>query len=257
MVLGFGNVRSGFFTTLEGGQMISELSREFIVRAYQKGALLLDDDYELSSGVRTPVYFNGRRLFEGGSGLAWCENLLLHFLTENEIVNDQGSSWNFDAIYGPAYGAIPHPILLARKLFEKYNTDVAWFFDRKEEKRHGEGGRYVGVSSCGGKEVLVIEDAVTSGRTLRVRLDEIIRCGGKIAYVVVLFDREEYGFSLQSVSVSETLEEYLGAPVLSIATMTDLMLFLGELGRDDRLNKILQYREGRRREMKNILEDRE
>lgn len=233
--------------------MISELSREFLARAHKYGALLLDGEYVLSSGVVSPVYFNGKKLIEGGSGLVWCEEFLFRFLKDSGIVVGQKEGLDFNAIFGPAYGAIPYSLLLPRMLYEKYGRDVQWLFDRKERKVHGEEGGYVGTTPRKGMRVLVVEDAVTSGRTLRVRIQEIVRFGVEISGVLVLFDRQEFEF-LQSACVSEDLEEYLGVPVISVATMTDLMEFLGELGQDERLERILKYREFRRREYERSLE---
>ena len=234
--------------------MTSELSREFLTRAHRCGALLLDGEYVLSSGVVSPVYFNGKKLIEGGSGLVWCEEFLFRFLKYSGIVVGQKEGLDFNAIFGPAYGAIPYSLLLPRMLYEKYGRDVHWLFDRKERKAHGEEGGYVGTAPHKGMRVLVVEDAVTSGRTLRVRIQEIVRLGAEISGVLVLFDRQEFDFLPQSACVSENLEEYLGVPVISVATMTDLMELLGELGQDERLERILKYRERRRRECDRSLE---
>jgi len=198
--------------------MISELSREFLTRAHKYGALLLDGEYVLSSGVVSPVYFNGKKLIEGGSGLVWCEEFLFRFLKDSGTVVGQTGWLDFNAIFGPAYGAIPYSLLLSRKLYKKYGRDVHWLFDRKERKVHGEEGGYVGTAPCKGMRVLVVEDAVTSGRTLRVRIQEIVRLGAEISGVLVLFDRQEFDFLPQSACVSENLEEYLGVPVFSVAT---------------------------------------
>lgn len=228
--------------------MISELSREFLVRSYRSGALLLDGEYKLSSGVLSPVYFNGKQLIEFGSGLAWCEDFLLRFFREVGVFDGQNGDLDFSAIFVPAYGAIPHGILFALGLFKEYRRNVAWLFDRKEEKKHGEKGKYVGTAPRKGMRILVIEDVVTTGRTLRNRICELIRLEAEIAGVLALFNRQEFEFVPQAISVSENLEDYLGVPFFSVATMTDLMELLGELGREEQLDRILRYRERRRQE---------
>jgi len=48
---------------------------------------------------------------------------------------------DFNVLYGPAYKGIPLVVTTAAALAAGYGHDVAYCFNRKEAKDHGEGGR--------------------------------------------------------------------------------------------------------------------
>ena len=58
-------------------------------------------------------------------------------------------------LYGPAYKGIPIAVSVAVALSEN-GLDVPFFFNRKEEKDHGEGGVFVGCKPQAGEEVVIV-----------------------------------------------------------------------------------------------------
>jgi len=95
------------------------------------------------------------------------------------------------AIGGPTMGADP---IAAAVAYHSAGTDhpVPWFSVRKAPKEHG-ARRWLEGSAEAGDRVVVVEDVITSGRSL---LDAVSRCqeeGLRVLRAVVLVDREEDG----------------------------------------------------------------
>lgn len=74
---------------------------------------------------------------------------------------------NFDCMFGPAYKGIPLATAAAGALYNEYKIDKPYFFNRKEEKDHGEGGSLVGYKPQDGDKVIIIEDVITAGTAVR------------------------------------------------------------------------------------------
>ncbi len=70
-------------------------------------------------------------------------------------------------MFGPAYKGIPLATAAAGALFNEYKIDKPYFFNRKEEKDHGEGGSLVGYKPQDGDKVIIIEDVITAGTAVR------------------------------------------------------------------------------------------
>lgn len=51
--------------------------------------------------------------------------------------------------------------------YNEYKIDKPYFFNRKEEKDHGEGGSLVGYKPQDGDKVIIIEDVITAGTAVR------------------------------------------------------------------------------------------
>ena len=114
------------------------------------------------------------------------------------------------AIGGPTMGADP---IAAAVAFHSASTahPVAWFSVRKTAKEHG-ARRWLEGSAQPGDPVVVVEDVITSGRSL---LDAIARCteeGLRVRRAVVLVDREEDGGRAR-------VEEALGAIGADLVTL--------------------------------------
>lgn len=74
----------------------------------------------------------------------------------HETLGDQ-----FDAMFGPAYKGIPLAAVTASTLAQEYDLDKPYFFNRKEEKDHGEGGSFVGYKPVDGDRIILVEDVIT------------------------------------------------------------------------------------------------
>ena len=81
------------------------------------------------------------------------------------------SGIEFDVLFGPAYKGIPLAAVTAAALFDQHKLDVPYAFNRKEAKKHGEGGNIVGHELSG--KVMIIDDVITAGTAVREAMEII------------------------------------------------------------------------------------
>ena len=144
----------------------------------------------------------------------------------------------FDQLYGPAYKGIPLVTAAAVALAEA-GRSVPISFNRKEAKDHGEGGVIIGAPLTG--RVLIVDDVISAGTSVRESVDLIRATGARPCGVVIALDRMERGQGERS-AVQE-VEQDLQLPVASIATLDDLVSYLemrGEMARE--LQGVTGYR---------------
>ncbi len=125
---------------------------------------------------------------------------------------------------------------------------VDYAFNRKEAKDHGEGGIIVGAS-LQGKNVLIVDDVMTTGTSSGEAVEIIRANGGTPIGCVIAFDRQERGKESNLSAVEEFQKNY-GIPVGAAATLADLISVLKRTpaeSSDDNvgemLEKILEYRQ--------------
>lgn len=129
-------------------------------------------------------------------------------------------------LYGPAYKGIPIAVSVAVAL-ANHGLDVPFFFNRKEEKDHGEGGVFVGYKPGAGEEIVIVEDVVTAGTAIRESMSILSSLEGvKVSAVFVMVDRKEKGLTDKS-AIAEVGEEY-GFPVYSVVDVYDIIAYLEE-----------------------------
>ena len=126
-----------------------------------------------------------------------------------------------DQLFGPAYKGIPLAAATAIALAQK-GHNLPFSFNRKEAKDHGEGGVVVGAPLNG--RVLIVDDVITAGTSVRESVELIRAHGAEPAGVLIALDRMERGQGDAS-AVQEVRASY-GIPVVAIATLDDLMAFL-------------------------------
>lgn len=206
---------------------MDEYQHEFISFALECGALRFGR-FELKSGRISPYFFNtglfntGRRLSELGRFYA-------------EAIHASGI--RFDVLYGPAYKGIPLVAATSGALWEVAAIDTPYAFNRKEVKDHGEGGITVGAPVEG--QVLIVDDVISAGTSVRESLDIIRTAGATAAGVVISLDRQERGRGDKS-AIQEVQDEF-GLTVLSVATLETLVAYLKETGAEA-LSDIEEYR---------------
>lgn len=95
------------------------------------------------------------------------------------------------AIGGPTMGADP---IAAATSYHSAGTDrpLCWFSVRKTAKEHG-ARRWLEGSAQAGDAVVVVEDVVTSGRSLIEAVGKCREEGLRVLHGLVLVDREEDG----------------------------------------------------------------
>lgn len=195
-----------------------DYQRELLDFATEIGALRFGD-FTLKSGRRSPYFFNAG-LFASGWRLARLARAYAHGIQDSKI--------DFDVLYGPAYKGIPLAAATAVLLATEHGRDTPYAFNRKEAKDHGEGGLIVGSPLEG--RILVIDDVITAGTSVRESVEIIRAAGATPAGVVIALDRQERGQGERS-AVQE-VEARFGLPVQSLLTMVDLIGYLEERGTD-------------------------
>ena len=191
---------------------MQDYQREFLRFALDQGVLRFGD-FTLKSGRHSPYFFNAG-LFNTGAALARLGRFYAAALLASDLA--------CDVLYGPAYKGIPLAAATAIALADEYGRDVPYAFNRKESKDHGEGGLIVGHPLRG--DVLIIDDVITAGTSVRESIDIIQAQGARPAGVLIALDRQERGQDERS-AVQEVRERF-GIPVVSIATLADLVAFL-------------------------------
>ncbi len=191
-----------------------DYQRDFLRFATGIGALRFGD-FTLKSGRQSPYFFNAGG-FDTGARLARLARAYAQC-----IVN---SGLTFDVLYGPAYKGIPLAAATSVMLATEHGQDAPYAFNRKEAKDHGEGGLIVGTPLAG--RILIIDDVITAGTSVRESVEIIRAAGATPAAVVIALDRQERGQDARS-AVDEVRETF-GIPVYSILTLADLITYLDE-----------------------------
>ncbi|MBT6809600.1 MAG: orotate phosphoribosyltransferase, partial [Thiotrichales bacterium] len=188
-------------------------------------------EFTLKSGRVSPYFFNAG-LFNHGAQLARLGRYYAAAIVESGI--------EFDLLYGPAYKGIPLAAVTATYLAEEHNLDIPFAFNRKEVKDHGEGGVIVGAPLEG--RILVIDDVISAGTSVRESVDIIKDNSATFAGVVISLDRQERGQRDRS-AIQEVESDY-GVEVASIVNLEDMITYLKDLPDfANSLDSVRKYRE--------------
>ncbi|MDX1812063.1 MAG: orotate phosphoribosyltransferase [Gammaproteobacteria bacterium] len=191
----------------------------FLQFAIDTGVLRFGE-FTLKSGRQSPYFFNSG-LFNTGRSLAELGRYYAKAIVESGV--------QFDVLYGPAYKGIPLAAAISIALADHHNIDIPYAFNRKEAKDHGEGGVIVGSELKG--NILIVDDVISAGTSVRESVDLIKANGANPAGVMIALDRQEKGAG--DVSAIQEIETNYGMPVNSIVKFEHLIEFLGshaELG---------------------------
>lgn len=198
-------------------------------------------DFVTKSGRRTPFFVNTGR-YRTGAQLA-----RLGRYYAQAIADRLGK--DVDVLFGPAYKGIPLVVTTSIALAAEHDHDVAFCFDRKEAKDHGEGGVLVGHAPVDGERVLIVEDVTTAGTSVRETVPKLRAAAAvELAGLVVSVDRQERGQG-QSSALSELSGEF-AMPTFAIVTIAEVVEYLhgrevdGRVVLDDTIHAaMLAYRE--------------
>jgi len=169
-------------------------------------------EFKTKAGRLSPYFFNAG-LFNDGNSLGR--------LAEFYAKAAEAGGVQFDMLFGPAYKGIPLVATITMAMAQ-HGRNFPFAYNRKEAKDHGEGGNIVGAPLTG--RVLIVDDVISAGTSVRESV-ELIRAAGAIpAGVLIALDRQERGQSELS-AVQEVQRDY-GIPVIAVAGLSDLMSFL-------------------------------
>ena len=188
-------------------------------------------DFTLKSGRKSPYFFN-TGLFDTGARLARLGSYYAEALIDRGI--------EVDILYGPAYKGIPLVAATAIALSGKTGKEIPFAFNRKEAKDHGEGGVIVGTPLKG--KVLILDDVITAGTSIRESVEIIRAHGAHPAGVLIALDREEKG-PTGSASAVEEVSKAFGVHVESLVSLSHVLAYLNQEGHHTSRNAIEAYRQ--------------
>ncbi len=148
-----------------------------LTRAFRVG------DFLLTSGRRSPYYFDGRLVTLDPQGALLVGRALLRFAREDGATK----------IGGPTLGADPMVTAVALCSALDEGPDISAFIVRKETKEHGAGGWCAGAAPEPGEAVALVDDALTSGGSLLQAAEKVAASGARIVALYTLLDRQEGG----------------------------------------------------------------
>lgn len=185
--------------------------QDFLQFALQQNVLKFGE-FTTKAGRQSPYFFNAGLFNDGASTLA-----LAKFYAQAIIA----SKVEFDMLFGPAYKGIILAAATAMMLAEQ-GVNVPFAYNRKEAKDHGEGGVLVGAPLKG--RVLIIDDVISAGTSVRESVKLIQNEGATPAGVAIALDRMEKGTG--ELSAVQEVEQQYGLPVVAIANLMDLFTML-------------------------------
>ncbi len=129
-----------------------------------------------------------------------------------------------DVVFGPSYKGVPLAVATAMALSERGTADIGFVFDRKEAKDHGEGGCLIGTQPHPSQAVLIVDDVLTSGMSVRAASDVLVRARGVGPQaVLVAVDRQERPGATASTTTREQLEHSLAVPVHAVVRISEVV----------------------------------
>lgn len=188
-----------------------DFRQEFIEFALAQNVLRFGE-FKTKAGRLSPYFFNAG-LFNDGAALDRLSQFYAKAILASGIA--------IDMLYGPAYKGIPLVSITALAL-ARDGRNLPFAFNRKEAKDHGEGGNIIGTPLAG--RVLIIDDVISAGTSVRESVEIIRAAGATPAGVVIALDRMERGTG--ELSAVQEVEQDYGIPVVAVATLDDLMAFL-------------------------------
>ncbi|HVL07998.1 MAG TPA: orotate phosphoribosyltransferase [Burkholderiaceae bacterium] len=192
------------------------LRHAFIQFALDAGVLSFGE-FVTKAGRTSPYFFNAG-LFNQGAMLGQVAQFYAKTLLASGV--------EFDMLFGPAYKGITLASATAVAL-AGMGRDVPFAYNRKEAKDHGEGGTIVGAKLQG--RVVIIDDVISAGTSVRESVQMIRAAGATPAAVLIALDRMERSGNAEQVgehSAVQDVQREFGMPVVSIASLADLLQYL-------------------------------
>ena len=209
---------------------MQDYKREFLAFAIQRNVLRFGE-FTLKSGRVSPYFFNAG-LFNTGQDLAKLGRFYASALASEGV--------EFDVLFGPAYKGIPIACATAIAMANSFGEDIPYCFNRKEAKKHGEGGTLVGSELAG--RIMLIDDVITAGTAIRESMDILNANNASLAGVLIALDRQEKGNG--ELSAVQEVERDYSTRVFSIVSLSDVVQYLLAQGdNNEHISAINQYRE--------------
>ena len=196
------------------------LAQDFVRFSLDAGVLRFGE-FTTKAGRLSPYFFNAGG-FDDGAKLGRLAEFYARRLQQAQAAG----VLQFDMLFGPAYKGIVLAAAVAVEL-ARLGINVPYAYNRKEAKDHGEGGTLVGAPVRG--RVLIIDDVISAGTSVRESIAMIEAAGGTPSAVVIALDRQEKATDSGGDapwSAVQFVQQQLGLPVAAIATLTDVLQVL-------------------------------
>ncbi len=201
---------------------MSDFRQDFLHFALEQNVLKFGQ-FTTKAGRQSPYFFNAG-LFNDGYSMLQLARFYARSIIASEV--------KFDMLFGPAYKGIILAAATAMMLAEQ-GINVPYAYNRKEAKDHGEGGILVGAPLQG--KVLIIDDVISAGTSVRESVQIIQQFGASPAGVAIALDRMEKGNS--HTSAVQEVQQHYQIPVIPIATLDNLLQML------ESENSLAEYRQ--------------
>ena len=212
------------------------LAQDFVQFAVEAGVLRFGE-FKTKAGRLSPYFFNAGG-FDDGAKLGRLAGFYARRLVDSGL--------RFDMLFGPAYKGITLASAVAIEL-ARLGRNLPFAYNRKEAKDHGEGGSLVGAPLRG--RVLIIDDVISAGTSVRESVAMIRAAGATPCGVAIALDRQEKGSEGgvdSAQSAVQVVREQLKLQVASVATLQDLLLYLQSTGAAElaqHLPRVAAYRD--------------
>lgn len=192
------------------------VARDFVEFAVRAGVLRFGE-FKTKAGRLSPYFFNAG-LFDDGAKLG----RLAEFYARRLLA----SGLQFELLFGPAYKGITLAAAVSIEL-ARLGHNKPFAYNRKEAKDHGEGGTLVGAPVRG--RVLIIDDVISAGTSVRESIAMIEAAGAQPVAVAIALDRQEKatenGADVPWSAVQDVTRRFK-LDVVAIATLEDLLAYL-------------------------------
>jgi orotate phosphoribosyltransferase len=202
-----------FAASSEDVSTMTDFRQAFLQFALARDVLRFGE-FITKAGRESPYFFNAG-LFCDGASLGRLGEFYAEALLASGVACDQ--------LFGPAYKGITLAAATAIALAAR-GHNLPYSFNRKEAKDHGEGGSVVGAPMQG--RVMIVDDVITAGTSVRESVALIRAHGAQPAGVLIALDRMERGQG--ETSAVQDVRDGFGIPVVAIATLDDVMAFIAD-----------------------------
>ena len=222
---------------------MQDYQKEFARALAESGALFFADGLRLKDGRPTP-YFINMGVFRTGRLSSLVGSLMARLMV------DRGMAERIDVVVGPSYKGSSLAVAVVQALYKEFGIDVAYEYDRKEAKAHGEAtGRpnlFVTGALTKGARLFIVDDVGTSMATKYDLLDllksesEARGLDLALAGVGLCVDREQTSavydkdgnvrLGVKGEDAIGRFVEQTGLPVWTLAGVRDVVDYLASSG---------------------------
>lgn len=137
----------------------------------------LPEPVQLASGELSRDFIDGKHAVDDPEDLALVGDAML--------AASRRAGVEFDLVGGPVLGAVPFTFAVARA------AQCRWFLIRKEPKGRGTNRWVEGARITTGARVMLVEDVVTTGGSVREAYHRVQDEGGQVVFASTLVDRSD------------------------------------------------------------------